>query len=279
MNEEITGLGEVEDPAVRATKAHDLVGRYQLAVTELSRVRREALEELVSRGRTHGQLAEMLNVTRARVGQILSSGPRSERAFLGTGTLVVALGGKREAEKSAPGPVVAQEDLEAYNQLQELARTVGLDARYEVVQPPGIIDLNRDNLVVICGPRLSPMIGQLLASDRNVMFDRDDSGWYLVDRNSGTEYRSPLDKGQPSDYAYFGRLPRLDGRGGFLYIAGIHAAGAAGVVHYVSEHLAEIYREVKTKRFSTVIRCTFDETTRHVTESERVTRLYRADGV
>lgn len=37
-----------------------------------------------------------------------------------------------------------------------------------------------------------------------------------------------------SDIAYFGRFPRLDGRGTFLYMAAIHAPGPAGIVHYLS---------------------------------------------
>jgi N-dimethylarginine dimethylaminohydrolase len=64
--------------------------------------------------------------------------------------------------------VVAQEDLQAYEDLQALARTLGLETRYEVVHPPCMINVNRDNLIVICGPRLSPLIAQLLESDRHI---------------------------------------------------------------------------------------------------------------
>jgi hypothetical protein len=42
--------------------------------------------------------------------------------------------------------------LQAYERLYELARTLGLEADYEMIPPPGLVDLNRDNLVVICGP-------------------------------------------------------------------------------------------------------------------------------
>jgi len=86
-----------------------------------------------------------------------------------------------------------------------------------------------------------------------------------------------MDHGESSDYAYLGRLPRLDGKGGFLYLAGIHAAGEAGTIHYLCEHMAEVYREVKTRRFSTIIRCSFDPATQQIKESERVTPLYRPD--
>jgi hypothetical protein len=141
-----------------------------------------------------------------------------------------------------------------------------------------MINLNRDNLVVICGPRLSPLIAQVLASDHHLGFEQDDAGWYLIDRVEDKKYRSPMDDGESSDYAYLGRLPRLDGRGSFLYIAGIHAVGAAGVVHYLDHYLTELYREVKTRRFSTIIRCGFDAGTRRIESSKRVTALYKTEG-
>jgi hypothetical protein len=147
----------------------------------------------------------------------------------------------------------------------------------EVIGPPGLVNLNRDNLVVICGPRLSPIIAQVLASDPNLGFAQDERGWFLVDHATGTTYRSPRDDGEPADYAYLGRLPRIDGRGTFLYFAGIHAPGNSGAMHYLEGHLEELYGEVRTGRFSTIIACRFDPDTRQVTSSERVTPLYRAD--
>ena len=139
-------LLDVEDPLQRAQEAGELAATYQTAIAELSRIRREALEELVAQGMSQSQLAAKLGMTRARVGQLLSTGPKTERAFLGSGTLTIAVGGKLEAKTTKPGPVVAQEDFQAYEAFQELARTVGLDTCYEVIHPPGMIDLNRDNL-------------------------------------------------------------------------------------------------------------------------------------
>jgi transcriptional regulator with XRE-family HTH domain len=271
-------LLDVEDPLKRAQEASELAATYQTAIAELSRIRREALEELVTQGMSQSQIAEKLGMTRARVGQLLSTGPKAERAFLGSGTLTIAVGGKLEAKATRPGPVVAQEDFQAYDTFQELARMVGLDTCYEVIHPPGMINLNRDNLIVICGPRLSPLIAQVLASDHHIGFEQDDAGWYLIDRVEDKTYRSPMDKGESSDYAYLGRLPRLDGRGSFLYIAGIHAVGAAGVVHYLDNHLTELYREVKTRRFSTIIGCSFDAVTRRIEGSTRISPLYKAEG-
>jgi hypothetical protein len=78
--------------------------------------------------------------------------------------------------------------------------------------------------------------------------------------------------------SYLGRLPRIDGRGTFLYFAGIHAPGNAGAAHYLEGHLEELYGEVRTGRFSTIIACRFDPDTHQITNSERVTPLYRTDG-
>lgn len=64
-----------------------------------------------------------------------------------------------------------------------------------------------------------------------------------------------------------------------MYIAGIHAVGAPGAVHYLEGHLSELYKELKTQRFSTIIECEFSPETRKITRSKRVTPLYRQDGV
>ncbi|MGH3873405.1 MAG: hypothetical protein ACRDSR_18165 [Pseudonocardiaceae bacterium] len=191
--------------------------------------------------------------------------------------MTVAFGGKVEVGKATPGPVVAQEDLNAYEQLRDLAHSVKLDTTYEVIPPPGVVRLNRDNLVVICGPRLSPLIGQVLEADPNLGFSTDEDGWHLIDRRAGRTYRSPMDTGSPGDVGYLGRLPRPDGRGTFVYLAGIHAIGAGGIVHHLHQEMAELYREVRTRRFSTLIACRFDPHSREILSSQRLTPLYRPE--
>jgi hypothetical protein len=46
---------------------------------------------------------------------------------------------------------------------------------------------------------------------------------------------------------------------------------------YLEGHLEELYGEVRTGRFSTIIGCRYDPDSRQVLSSERVTPLYRAD--
>ena len=277
MDEQVKLLADVPDPVARAKEAAGLLDRYQAVVNELSRIRRESVEEMIAAGMSHAQIAEALGVSRGRISQLTKAGPAPERAFWGTDALTVALGGKLEAPKKAsgkPGPVLAQEDFQAYLELSESVKAMGLDTVYEIIQPPGMVRLNRDNLVVICGPRLSPLIAQVIEADPHIVFENDEKGWYLADKTAGTAYRSPMDEGECGDIGYVARLPRPDGRGTFLYIAGIHAMGSSGVIHYLDKHLAEVYREVKTKRFSALTRCEFDQETRKVSASELITPLY-----
>ncbi|MGI5427928.1 sigma factor-like helix-turn-helix DNA-binding protein [Streptomyces sp. CA-179760] len=278
MEDDMKRISGIAVPVDRAKAAIDLMATYQGRVTELSRIRREAIEEAQASGMTQAEIAAKLGVSRGRVGQLASAGPPPERAFFGTDLVTVSLGGKPEAGKE-PGQnssaVVVREDLDNFEHLRKLLGGMKLEAQYEVIPPNGIVNLNRENHVVICGPRLSPIVAQVLEGDYNLEFAKDHA-WHLVDRNAGQTYRSPMDEdGTAGDFGYLGRLPRLDGRGTFLYIAGIHAIGANGVVHYLENNLAELYREVRTKRFSTLIACRYNPETLEVLESRRVTPLYR----
>ncbi|MGW7134500.1 sigma factor-like helix-turn-helix DNA-binding protein [Streptomyces bobili] len=281
MHDDMKRVSEIAPPVDRAKAAIDLMATYQGWVLELSRIRREAIEEAQASGMTQAEIAKSLGVSRGRVGQLASAGPPPERAFFGTDSVTVSLGGKVEAGKGPdqnPSAVVTREDLDNFEHLRKLLGGMKLDAEYEVIPPTGIVNLNRDNHVVVCGPRLSPIIAQVLEGDDNLRFAKDEA-WHLVDQTAGTTYRSPMDEdGSAGDVGYLGRLPRLDGRGTFLYIAGIHSIGANGVVHYLENNLAELYREVRTRRFSTLISCRYDPKTLDVLESRRVTPLYRHEG-
>ncbi|WP_327168343.1 sigma factor-like helix-turn-helix DNA-binding protein [Streptomyces subrutilus] len=281
MHEEMRHVVEVGAPVDRAKAAIDLMADYQGRVIELSRIRREAIEEAAAAGMSQSEIAALLGVSRGRVGQLASQGPPPERAFFGTGLMTISLGGKYEAGKAKtenPGEVVAREDLGNFDHLRKLLATLKLDAQYEVIPPSGIVNLNRDNHVVVCGPRLSPIVAQVLEGDDYLRFEKDHA-WHLTDLKTQEEYRSPMDEdGSAGDFGYLARLPRLDGRGTFLYAAGIHAIGANGVVHYLENHLPELYRDVRTRRFSTLISCRYDPETLDVIESKRVTPIYRHEG-
>jgi hypothetical protein len=89
-------------------------------------------------------------------------------------------------------------------------------------------------------------------------------------------YHSPRDAGEAADFGYIGRLPRPDGKGTFLYLARTHAQGTLGAAHYVANNLVELHKEIKNRRFSTVIKWAYDpKDQRKILSSERVSPLYR----
>jgi hypothetical protein len=271
-------VSAISDPRERARAVNKLIDEYQTAVAELSDIRRETLRELLADGMSQIAIADMLDMSKSRVSQLLSAGTRPERTFLGTGTLTVAIGGKVEAGKPQPGGVVSAEAFSAYELLADLARSVGLDSKYEVVPPPGLVDLNRPNLIVLTNPRLLPFLSQVMGADPHLGYAVDDDGWYLIDKTTGTDYRSPMDRGEPSDYAYVGRLPRPDGKGTFLYLAGTHAPGTLAAAHYVSDNIVDLHRDLKNRRFSTIIVCEYDPKDRKkIISAKPVTPIYRPE--
>jgi hypothetical protein len=277
-------LSAIQDPLERAYQAHQAQEEWADLSKEALDIRDEAIKSAYQVGVAKSDVAHKLGLSRQRIGQLLDaqSGPGPERAFWGAhkGTLIVAVGGKTEAPKEGngpPGPVVAVEDLAAFSSVRDAVEPLGIHACHEVIQPPGLVDLNRAGLVVVCGPRLSPLVAQVLASDRNLVFEHDDDCWFLKDRRADVTLRSPINSGENADVGYLGRLPRPDGQGTFLYVAGIHAVGAPGVIHYLSESLSEVWSKVKDRRFSCLVRCTFDPETRTVLSSERVTDFYEGN--
>ncbi|WUT01713.1 sigma-70 family RNA polymerase sigma factor (plasmid) [Streptomyces sp. NBC_00708] len=280
----LSQLKDLPDPLERAKLAHALSGQVQGYGTELQTVRNEAMNETLRVGqRNSTQLAGELGISKGRVSQLAKGAP-PERLFLGSGRVVVALAEKLEdssgkgGKKVIQGPVIATEDVQTYERLRELAEEVGLEMTFERIPLGGNVRLNRNNLVVICGPRLSPLIEQILEGDPHLGFSKDDDGWFLTDRDTGQVYRSPMDRGESGDIAYFGRLPRPDGQGTFLYIAGVHARGSGGVVHWLNRELANVHRELKARRFSTLISSRFDPETLEITASEQITPFYRPEG-
>lgn len=268
------------DPVERIKNVGAALVEIQNLTAELGRLRREEVEELKAAGMSQNAIARAIGLTSARMSQVMNNAPAPERAFFGVKIepIIAAVAQKTEGNKAKPGPVVSIDDMQAYDSLRKLVEDLGLTSTYEVVRPPGSIRLNRNGLVVICGPRHSSLIEQVLESDDKLSFKEDADGWHLVDHVQDVTYRSPEDSDEPGDIAYFGRLPRPDGKGHFLYIAGIHAAGAAGVVHYLGNELATLYREVRNRRFSTLIQCSYDPETHTIISSERITPVYKHEG-
>ena len=280
---DLASLAAISDPAERAVVATALIDEHQVTGRELARIRREALDQLQTEKKwTQTQIAELLGKSRSRVSRMMSAGTQPEGAFFGTAHLKFAIGSKPEPGRADPSNMLSAETFAAYETLARAATASGLDSEHEMVPPPGMVDLNRPDLVVLTSPRLLPFVGQAMGADPHIRFANDETGWFLIDHTTGTEYRSPRDQGEPTDYAYIGRLPRPDGKGTFLYLAGIHAQGTLGAAQFVADNLKSLYKELKTRRFSTIIACTSGPDTsgkndRNSLKTERITPLYQHD--
>jgi transcriptional regulator with XRE-family HTH domain len=188
--------------------------------------------------------------------------PEPKGVFLPPGPLTIVVPLKREDRDARP--VVAAEDVTASHRLADLARSIGV-AEVSVEQIPldGSLDLNRTGLIVICGPRVSPDVADLLAQDRRLSFQHRGGAWELHDNDSGIHYRSGQDRKpeEPVDYAYLSRTTRPDGRGNLLLFTGIHPAGTLGVIRLLTRDLAYLHDLTGQRNFSAVFRVEYDRLT------------------
>ncbi|MFB6726726.1 sigma factor-like helix-turn-helix DNA-binding protein [Kribbella sp. NPDC056345] len=269
-------VGEIADPSRRARAAQEAVTAAQDATTKLGQLRRTAITAMLDAGLTQADIARTLDVSPERVRQLMSGGPRPARAVLGAAKLTVAIGGKHEAEK--PRAVASVEAFAAYERLAEVARALGLDCGHEVVPPPGLVDLNRDNLIVLGSPARVPFLAQILPSDPAYGLDEDDEGWFVIDKARNEKIYSPSDSGELTDYGYVGRLPRPDGNGSFLYIAGLHAPGTLGTAYWLADNIDLIYRETRGKRWSALVKVDFDKKHRRPAATGLLTTIAKHEG-
>ena len=100
-----------------------------------------------------------------------------------------------------------------------------------------------------------------------------------MDRRTGTVYRSGQDgdPARPYDVGYLGRLPRPDGNGSLLAIAGIHTQGSLGVVQLLANDLNTLWGQVGDRRFSTLVGVEYDPETSEPQSVELLCPLYRHD--
>jgi hypothetical protein len=274
--DDVSRIAAIRDPFELLREATSQLSAAQEQVTELSRLRRRTIQELHERGMSYAQIAEAAGLSRGRIHQIRHGGPAPEGEFLGIGRVTIATPLKQEAINARP--VVAVEDVTGAQRLGELARSFGIEPSFETVPIGGEIDLNRPNLIVICGPRLSKPVASVLDQDPLVRFERADDGpWTLVDRHSGQVFRSGQDEvpERDRDFAYLGRLPRPDGNGSVMIFTGIHPPGSLGVVHLLGAKLAELHAELHTENFSTVVGTEFDHETHEPINVELMTPLHR----
>ena len=255
----------------------DRLAKTQAEMVELARTRRRLVQELHAEGMSYARIAEAAGLGRTRIHQIRHSGPGPEGAFFGAATVTIATPLKQEAGNARP--VVAAEDFAVAQRLGDLVRDLGLEVAFEHVPIGGRINLNREGLVVICGPRLSAPVAKVIATDPALRFQKAPDGpWTLQDVRSGQSYRSGPDcePPLPRDVAYLGRLTRPDGKGTVIVFTGIHPQGSLGVAEYLASELPDLYRQVGVRPFSTLLGVEYDAATSAPRDVTRLTPLYEA---
>ncbi|MEV5999482.1 sigma-70 family RNA polymerase sigma factor [Streptomyces griseomycini] len=278
MSDELQRIMAIDDPYLLLREVTTRLADAQQEVTELARLRRRVVQDLHAQGLSYAQIAAKAGLSRGRIHQIRHTGPAPEGAFLGAGAVTVATPLRRDDERGRT--VVAVDDVSSGKRLEDLARSYGLAVTSEHVPVSGEIDLNREGLVVVCGPRMSQDMWNTYAQDPVLRWEKAEDGpWTVVDRLTGTVHRSGQDSdpARPYDIGYLGRLPRPDGKGSLLAIAGIHTQGSLGVVQLLGSELNSLWGQVGDRRFSTLVGVEYDPETSEPRSVELVCPLYRHD--
>ncbi len=229
--------------------------RFQQAEVELSRIRREAMEQAAEAGTSYAEIARQVGLTRGRVSQIRTSGPAIERAFFGVGPIELGVPFRHIDDRDHP--LIAAEDLAARDQLTDVLSGLAFHVEHSGILPDSPWRPSGADVIAICGPKSSTMMQELYESDPALAWvkDAEQDRWLLQDRQVGTRFESPMDDVQPEpvDIGYLGRL-KFDGDRSVIVIAGVHAIGSVGVIHYLQTNVRRLYDEVGTKQFSMVVR-------------------------
>jgi hypothetical protein len=226
-------------------------------VTRIAQIRRQAVAELRAAGLSYAEVGKQLGLTRGRIAQLRTA--TMEREFFGGPAVTIATPLRAT---SAGAPLVAQEDVEAAMVLAGSLNAADLATELQHISPKGAIDLSPDALVVICGPKSSPVVKLLIARDPHLTFAADAAGrWSITDRTSGRVHSSPIDADPAADrdIAYVARLPRPGGGQPIVVIAGIHAIGSLGAATFLTDatNLRTLYRTVGSRPFSMVVESQF----------------------
>jgi hypothetical protein len=279
MSSEYERIAAIEDPFVLLRAATERLSEAQQEVTDLARLRRRTIQDLHAQGLSYAQIATQAGLSRGRIHQIRHTGPAPEGAFFGSNTVTVITPLRPEPGK-ADRVAVSLDDLNTGKRLEDLARTYDLTVRDDHVGVDGSVDLGRPGLVVVCGPRMSEAMYATYAKDPVFRWEKEEGrAWRLRDTRTGEDHYAGSDQvpSSHSDIGYLGRLPRPDGAGSLLAIAGIHPAGSLGVAHWLSANLATLWGQVGDGPFSVLIRADYDPATNEPVKTEMATPLYRHD--
>jgi hypothetical protein len=253
------------DSLTRARLATELIAVYQQRSAELARLRRVAIDQAAhERGLSMAAVAAEIGLSKGRITQIRQSAPPAARALFGVGPVTVAVPTRAVGGRALP--VISAEDSIAAEMTTALLGVLGFAVeQYRI--PVGGAWTPTGDVIAICGPESSPVTAEAIATDPTLAFTADPAGrWTITDRATGQRFTSGLDDDPPSsrDMAYLGRA--LYRGGSLLIVAGIHAIGSVGAVHYLTRHTADLYETVAEHPWSAIIASTHDGDT--ITKSE-----------
>jgi hypothetical protein len=216
-----------------------------------------AVAELRDQGLSYAQVGSALGITRGRIAQLRGPDSTTEAAFFGGRHIAIATPLRQQ-----PGgrPVVAQEDADAATVLTERLTALDLTVSSARIAVGGALDFTPDALVLICGPKTSPQVGELLRTDPALTFEERSGGaWTIREAGGGEEWAHSGDEDHAVDFAYLGRLRRPDGRP-LLLIAGIHAVGSHGTASLLAnpDELRALHQQTAGQAFSAVVRCSYE---------------------
>jgi hypothetical protein len=231
---------------------------------------------------THAEIGVAADLTPARIGQILQATPPTGRLLLAPdpGPAVFCVIEKVEAERGRPA--IAKTTVEAVDKLTALAHRYELETRRETVAVGGLtLDLNRPNLIVLFGPRSSPLVAQGISADPVIKWRPDEHGdWYIIDTETRTEYHSQFDSSTDPDlpwprvcYTHLGRIRRPDGAGSWLCLAGAHSPGVIGATEYLCRKIESLWEETGLSLWSVVVQVTTEQNGA-IADTSLITPLY-----
>lgn len=168
--------------------------------------------------------------------------------------------------------VIDEADFTAAVELRRFLEKSRIRAEFNFVDINGRVDLTSSGLVVICGPKMSTDVSRAMSSDDKLVFEEQGDTWQIRDTVTGEVYSSPMDSGeQDGDIAYLARSVRRPGvTQTFISLAGVHAPGSAGAVHYLCNRkkLRRLHRLTRNKIFSAVIECEYLRNPLRITYSD-----------
>lgn len=254
--DEFAAVRRDPDPIRRGRRATELLTLYQQRATELARLRREAIEQARSeRNMSYTEIAAALGITKGRITQIRSGAPRPQRAFFGVGPVAIGVP-YRYQTTDRERPLIAAEDAQAGERIERVLSELGFAMSRFQIEP----DLDRipsGDAVVVCGPKSAPLAANLISRDPFLAIEEHDGRWWVSRRDTGERLGSPADNsaGQSADLAYVARH-RVDDQV-IVHIAGLHAIGSLGAVHYLTNHLDELFNEIGDSDASCAIRADY----------------------